>query len=180
MPKILNFEGGYSVPSRKAGIELKGRHAQHVQGRSHAGGRRPGQCRAWHGPSWGNPRRIPPWQCSCRLLSPPARTQKRLLYLQPIGPNSLTHRDESSRPALHHGSLNSLFQVPATTCSLIFHLPPSLCFHQLSRRDQIEQFQVGYMLLWNPRVPEGGSQVCIWSIWPVCEGWCSVTRPFRA
>ena len=37
--------------------------------------------------------------------------RERLLYGQPTGPSPLNHRDGVSRPALRHGSLNSLFQV---------------------------------------------------------------------
>ena len=35
--------------------------------------------------------------------------KERLLNRQPTDPNSLHHRDDFSRPALRHGSLNSLF-----------------------------------------------------------------------
>ena len=48
--------------------------------------------------------------------------RERVLYWQPTGPNPLNHRDDFrddfSRPALRHGSLNSLFQVA-------LHLPSS-------------------------------------------------------
>jgi len=37
--------------------------------------------------------------------------RERVLYWQPTGPNPHNHRDDFSRPALRHGSLNSLFQV---------------------------------------------------------------------
>ena len=37
--------------------------------------------------------------------------KERVLDRQPIGLNPLNRRDEFSRPALRHGSLNSLFQV---------------------------------------------------------------------
>jgi len=37
--------------------------------------------------------------------------RERDLYSQPTGPNPLNHRDDFSRPASRHGSLNSLFQV---------------------------------------------------------------------
>jgi len=45
--------------------------------------------------------------------------RERVLYWHPTGPNPLHHRDDFSRPALRHGSLNSLFQVaylPRMTC----------------------------------------------------------------
>ena len=37
--------------------------------------------------------------------------RERVLHWQPTGPNQLTHRDYVSKPALRHGSLNSLFQT---------------------------------------------------------------------
>jgi hypothetical protein len=36
---------------------------------------------------------------------------ERVIYLEPTGPNPLHHRDDFRRPALRHGSLNSIFQV---------------------------------------------------------------------
>ena len=35
-----------------------------------------------------------------------APCRERVLYCQPTGPNPLNHRDDFSRPALRHGSLN--------------------------------------------------------------------------
>ena len=55
-----------------------------------------------------------------RAFLPPAQSRKSVksrervidfLYWQPTGPNPLDHRDDFSRPALRHGSSNSLFQV---------------------------------------------------------------------
>jgi len=37
--------------------------------------------------------------------------RERVLHAQPTGPNPLNHRDDFSGPALHHRSMNSLFQV---------------------------------------------------------------------
>ena len=45
-------------------------------------------------------------------LYPPLRLGEReIFYWQPTGPNPLNRRDDFSRPALHHRSMNSLFQV---------------------------------------------------------------------
>ena len=54
---------------------------------------------------------LPPVQ---RFLLPGSvlsQERKRLLYRQPTGPNPLHHRDDFSRPALRHGSLNIPFRV---------------------------------------------------------------------
>ena len=40
-----------------------------------------------------------------------ASRRERILYCQPTGPNPLHHLDDFGRPALRHGSSNSLFQV---------------------------------------------------------------------
>ena len=40
-----------------------------------------------------------------------ANPEREFFYWQPTGPNPLNHRDDFSRPALRHGSLNSLFQI---------------------------------------------------------------------
>jgi len=40
-----------------------------------------------------------------------ASSRERVLYRQHSDPNQLNHRDDFGRPALRHGSLNSLFQV---------------------------------------------------------------------
>ena len=37
--------------------------------------------------------------------------EETVLYRQPAGPNPLNHRDFWSRPPLHHGTSNSLFQA---------------------------------------------------------------------
>ena len=39
------------------------------------------------------------------------QVRERVPYWQPTGPNPLNHRDDFSRPALRHGSLNFLLQV---------------------------------------------------------------------
>ena len=38
-----------------------------------------------------------------------SHSRERLIYSQPTGPDPLNHYDDLSRPALRHGSLNSLF-----------------------------------------------------------------------
>ena len=40
-----------------------------------------------------------------------AMRTERVLHRKLTGPNPLNHRDDLSRPALRHGSVNSLFQV---------------------------------------------------------------------
>ena len=43
--------------------------------------------------------------------SPRHQYRERVLYRHPTGPNPLNHRDDFSRPALRHGSLNSFFKA---------------------------------------------------------------------
>ncbi len=43
--------------------------------------------------------------------STPFSDRERILHWQPTGPNPLDDRNDSSRPALRHGNVDSLFQV---------------------------------------------------------------------
>jgi len=45
-----------------------------------------------------------------KVLRCTPNSKERVLYCQPTGPNPLHHRDDFSRPALRHGSLNSLVE----------------------------------------------------------------------
>ena len=47
--------------------------------------------------------------CSCSLETRLSRHTERVLYCQPTGPYPLNHRDDFSRPALRHGSLNFFY-----------------------------------------------------------------------
>ena len=53
-----------------------------------------------------------PWTSTVqRLVACLPLVLKRARYRQPTGPNPLNTRDDFGKPALRHGSLNSLFQV---------------------------------------------------------------------
>ena len=55
-----------------------------------------------------------------------AAWRERVLYWQLTGPNPPNHRDDFSRPALRHGSLNSIFRVASYLQSWkVPRLPPS-------------------------------------------------------
>jgi hypothetical protein len=43
-------------------------------------------------------------------IAPTAAERESVMDRQPTGPNPLNDRDDFSRPALRHGSLNSLFR----------------------------------------------------------------------
>ena len=64
-------------------------------------------------------------------IAPTAAERESVMDRQPTGPNPLNDRDDFSRPALRHGSFNSLFQLPSalpkfTVVDLLTQMGPSM------------------------------------------------------